>query len=327
MKDPGVIKFNHKLHLTPGQKIAADQLSPWTLGRMKKIDPGVTERYRIAPWQADKSDSAEVVLDCQSCHQPDLGTGVRQTVAGGLPTRAPGAYMAPVNFEQHCKACHPLQFDDANPKATVPHHLQPDKVREFVTSFFKSDSAKPDAAAARPLANRPLPGKAAPSTDPKLTDQERVERAMRTLFIGKKTCGECHYAEGEVSGSGYLTSIPNRIQVKPTAAVRDAGWFTQLTPIPEIWYTHAKFDHSKHRTVDCRDCHGAAFPFLDARMQQPNPSASTTHWDVMMPGIAKCRECHGPTRVQDGSVTAGVRHECTECHVYHHGDGIKRAGK
>ena len=56
-------------------------------------------------------------LDCAFCHQPD----------------AAGAFMKPVNFENHCRVCHSLQFDPETPQLMLPHGST-----EFVSAFLRS---------------------------------------------------------------------------------------------------------------------------------------------------------------------------------------------
>src|SRR5262249_27122640 len=120
-----------------------------------------------------------------------------------------------------------------------------------------------------------------------------------------------HYAEGQVTpragvlGEGFLTSVPRRLQVRPTDEAKAAG-FTGESPIPEVWYAHAKFDHSKHRPYDCKQCHAAA-------------DNSVTHADGLGPGIQTCKQCHAPARTEAGIVVGGSRYDCVECHRYHHG--------
>src|SRR5262249_40944593 len=88
--------------------------------------------------------------------------------------------------------------------------------------------------------------------------------------------------------------------------------------IPDVWYLHAKFDHVSHRAVDCRQCHKNAYAFETDGTA--NPHASTTHKDVLVPGVANCRMCHSPSRTEGGLAVGGARSDCTECHRYHHGD-------
>jgi hypothetical protein len=61
------------------------------------------------------------------------------------------------------------------------------------------------------------------------------------------------------------------------------------------WMPQARFDHAKHASVKCDDCHHA--------MQ----SRETV--DVLMPAKANCVTCHSPA----GKVVAA----CITCHTYH----------
>jgi hypothetical protein len=69
------------------------------------------------------------------------------------------------------------------------------------------------------------------------------------------------------------------------------------------WFKHAEFDHGAHQMLVCDTCH-----------QQARKSTKTS--DVLVPGIAVCRQCH----VAEKSDAA--RSGCVECHVYH--DPAKR---
>src|SRR5262249_10878199 len=88
-----------------------------------------------------------VKLDCAACHQLDGQDPARKDPAqtatlprGAVtPARTAGTYMLPVNFEAHCKACHPL--DDFNPrpdltKMEVPHRVQPAQLLDFLRPLF-----------------------------------------------------------------------------------------------------------------------------------------------------------------------------------------------
>jgi hypothetical protein len=295
-QDPGKLKFNHKLHLTAGQEVG------FTLGRI--ADP---ERapYADASWQKQKENSALVQLDCRSCHQLD----------SEATARAAGAYFLPIAYENHCKACHPLTFDpkvkgpDKQPLA-VPHRLQPDDVNKFLWGAYADyytknnpdlderikqwlKEATPDNANARPLPGKlGQEEKQARSAIQQLTNPTeaflyRVEvgRAQSYLQTGKTSCGECHHFEQTPTGSRRV--VP--------------------TDVNEVWFQHARFNHASHRAVDCRACHA-------------NASDSTTQADVLIPGIANCRQCHAPPGHANGQATGGVRHDCTECHRYHNGD-------
>src|SRR5262249_49478590 len=123
-EDPGKLKFNHKVHLTEGMGCG------FTLDRIDKTQQG---RYKAENWGLVK-------LECSSCHQlENRGLGTRDrpltpTLTSGLPAPRPGAYMAPIIYEQQCQACHPLTLRPKagqGPPVTVPHRLQPADVKKF----------------------------------------------------------------------------------------------------------------------------------------------------------------------------------------------------
>src|SRR5436305_1610669 len=64
-KDPGRLKFNHQLHLTPGMAVSGG--GPlWKLG---DVHPEYRDRYR----RPEQGDAAAVQLDCAACHRADAG--------------------------------------------------------------------------------------------------------------------------------------------------------------------------------------------------------------------------------------------------------------
>jgi hypothetical protein len=67
--------------------------------------------------------------------------------------------------------------------------------------------------------------------------------------------------------------------------------------IPGRWFQHARFDHHAHQMVECVSCHAKA-----------RESAAAS--DILIPGIATCRQCH-----RSGEDAAESR--CFECHTYH----------
>jgi hypothetical protein len=65
------------------------------------------------------------------------------------------------------------------------------------------------------------------------------------------------------------------------------------------WMPRARFDHAAHVSETCVSCHGKA----------PESKHAT---DILIPGIARCRECHGGA----GS-SAKVASDCLMCHTFH----------
>jgi hypothetical protein len=104
--------------------------------------------------------------------------------------------------------------------------------------------------------------------------------------LGQTTCQKCHPALDPAKG------------VNQTIAPAE---------IPAVWFKHARFDHTAHRAVDCRECHEQA-------------TKSTASADVLLPGIATCVKCHAPVSGVGQAATGGARHDCITCHTYHGGD-------
>jgi predicted CXXCH cytochrome family protein len=290
-KDPGRLKFNHQLHLSKGLDangklyLYRNFVDPAEQARYWRLSLPRDQRAKGIPVELD----APVQLTCAACHRldaddfeapsPQLASLPREAV---LPPRAAGAAMLPITYENQCKACHPLTFDE---KATLPHRLQPAEVskyleRHFTLRVLENERTIYD----KNVSRRHIPGK--PPDDDMVKVRrlinERVSAAENMLYKDKTTCAECHYFEPEG-------------QLPPTRVVP--------TNVPTVWLPHAKFNHTIHRVMDCESCHEGV-------------RESKTSADVLLPGIETCQRCHAPPSRTRG----GARYDCTECHRYHHGD-------
>jgi hypothetical protein len=325
--DRRTLKFSHGLHMTPGMTHKKDAKITWTLGRLAELSgPDAAARYR----RPGQTDAAPVALDCSCCHQMDAGyAGVDLAFPeGGGPARPAkqprpeGAYYAPVNFEAHCKACHPLRAP-AGVSGTavlsvfeVPHRKQPNELKELIAGEYSRrllDVKNPAAAAVLGPGGRFDP-RGAPAL---ATFQGEVDRLTRTALAallqgggrsdgpgalhlpsGGYACGKCH----ELAAEG--AAAPPRIVPLSTGPV---------------WFPHARFSHAAHRGVSCGSCHpgtGAAY-FGEGWTTEKEP--------IRIAGVEACRQCHGPQRTAaDANGTrltlGGVRYACTDCHRYHNGD-------
>jgi hypothetical protein len=214
--------------------------------------------------------------------------------------------MAPVRFETHCKACHPLDFDEKLPP--VPHGLQPADVTRALWQSYSARYVQDHKDMAEEIPTpRPVPGKGETAEVRKARELigHSVSQAERSLFGGKK-CGECHVFLAK--GGSEVTLL----------AATDSKEGVRVGPpnVPDVWLTHARFDHSAHlRVAECRACHPKAFD------DDPNPSRSSD--DIMIPGIAECQKCHAPKGTKGASATVVAGSSCTECHTYHGGDQTK----
>jgi hypothetical protein len=284
--DPGMLKFNHRLHLSAGITLAEEAASGdrattgGALMTLGKIPEPIRKRYQDQ--QVAKDDAAPVQLQCASCHQPDVGA------------RNAGAYMLPIRYENQCQACHPLTIERKladDPKAgylTIPHRLNPLEIRELLENHYTAQVARGQVGLLEKGVVRPLPGKLPGVLDATLRGliDKKVEHAERDLYLGKRLCAECHYVAGKAPD----------LQIVPTK-------------VPTAWFRHANFNHAPHRAVRCAECHGQA-------------EISTNHKDVLISDRDTCIQCHVPTTKNGG---AGARFDCTECHSYHNaGQGGQR---
>ena len=306
--DPGRLKFNHKLHMTPGQAEGKDPSESVRMTLGKITDKGLRDYYASQPWQQGHTDYKDaVILDCASCHRldkVDFGKGrPHDATAAAMPTRAGGAYVLPVSYETSCRACHPLTFDPNltgkdGTALSVPHHLQPPEVESFLWGAYVDAYLNQNAGAAKPKADagpdRPLPGKLTRAEAEKQARQDvaktgkflfeepkgEAKRAATYVLSGKTTCGECHSFED----GGRRVAPPN---------------------VPDVWFTKARFKHATHRALDCKGCHAAAY-------------TSAKSEDVLLPNVDNCRQCHAPAHAgADGQPIGGVPYDCTVCHTYH----------
>jgi len=217
-------------------------------------------------------------LDCAFCHQPD----------------AAGAFMKLVAFEKNCRVCHSLQFDPETPQLQLPHGSA-----EFVSAYLRSLPKQYLNLAARQSVtdvNRFVEQKLA-GLRTQFGSGEDLERRVflstatvgpeasigilsgvtRSLFPG---CAYCHEVKAAPSGSPQIT--------KPVQTER--------------WLTRAKFNHAKHTSIACAQCHDAVH------------SKDTV--DILLPARDTCATCHSPR--------GGVVDTCAECHTYHQPSFIAR---
>ncbi len=211
-------------------------------------------------------------LECSYCHQPDT--------EGRFNNRR-------ITFAGQCQACHSLQFDPKNPELTLPHGnttavrgflrtlptqyadlavkkgiRSPNEIKSFVTRQMLQlrDRVRSGEDFEHEVFFATNPYKPPPGSGPR----------VRASFYG---CALCH-------------------EVQPVA---NTAPFIAKPVFIDRWMLRSDFDHKKHRSVGCNDCHRATQSRLTS--------------DVLMPGIASCVTCHSP----QGKVAA----ECITCHSYH----------
>jgi hypothetical protein len=212
-----------------------------------------------------KTPQGRRTLSCGDCHQPD----------------AAGRYMLPVRMEQHCAACHTLQFDEHDAASTVPHGNLPrlfQALQEHFSRSFLQNSAS--------TADRRRPG-----GEQQLITREEQRRALdwatsQSLIVArelleKRVCVQCHRVTRIDGAQGF------------------GQWRIEPVRMAERWMPQAVFSHSAHATTPCTQCHH-------------NADTSTDSEEVHMPSIADCRGCHGGDAPRDR-----IASPCLMCHQFH----------
>jgi predicted CXXCH cytochrome family protein len=229
---------------------------------------------------------ADGALPCRSCHVDDAGKQRFQ----------------PIDMEKHCGACHDLAFArDGGTLRTLPHG-KPEQVAGIIRDFWASKAVAPRGGIE--IFPRRTPGAIA-ATLPVAAAPLRAEAAVAQLFTGRQfggkgICTDCHV----VTDTG-ATDITRRFTIAPVT-------------LNDHYLPQGRFPHGKHQSFDgktgqaaCLSCHQGAL-------------TSKASADVLIQGVANCRQCHGaPTRSLFASAPkAGA--SCDTCHAYH--DGVNPAG-
>ncbi|MFN2259001.1 MAG: cytochrome c3 family protein, partial [Parasphingopyxis sp.] len=203
-----------------------------------------------------------------------------------VPT-ADGTRFEPITMEANCQMCHSLAFDRIGGTVRTLRHGEPEMVAADIRAFYRSTSA------ARPIdlsgMARRRPGdssRAATVTRYQFAQRTRYGRAdnaIRAAFTEGGACFDCH----ETRRTGNAQTPYDVLPVRQIGRYMHLGWF----------------DHAEHATEDCATCHDAG--------------GSEQATDLLLPGIATCRECHA------GENGGGERvaSSCALCHSYHQGDG------
>jgi predicted CXXCH cytochrome family protein len=227
-------------------------------------------------------------LRCTDCHQTDDA----------------GRYMRPIDYQTHCRDCHPLNVRVFGKIDEVAASEEADRFRERPAAhpgpgegletvravmrdrFLQFARQFPSVHAERGRSEppHPLPGRrraAAASNGRSGADwaEHQLGETTRLLFEGAGGCRYCHRVAKE---SSREADQPPRFE-PPQIASR--------------WFPHSIFSHERHRSLDCRQCHVRS---AESRLTS----------DVLMPTIESCQKCHN-------GKAQGARTDCVECHAYH----------
>jgi len=213
-----------------------------------------------------------------------LGVGQALNCANCHRPEPTGARFTPVEMEKDCGTCHSLAFARQGGTIRTLRHGDPAQVVADLRDFYRLRSA-PLPPSLAPLARR-VPG-AAPLARERTQFAQgsrlpSADAAIRGVFSHKGACQDCHVIDPPLPGS--LT-----FRVHPVA-------------LTTRYFRHGWFDHRPHAAQSCSTCHSA--------------DRSNSASDVLIPGIATCRNCHGGERT-----SKPVDSTCAMCHDYHGKEG------
>jgi hypothetical protein len=237
--DPGTIKFNHQVHLDQKKGIRGPN---GKVVQLKCVDchrpPGVNDQWPFG--------TAEII---------PVSLPANTTITSGVPSRA---YMAPVNYQEHCSACHTLQFDKRF-QESVPHK-EPKVVYEFAMKKLQEYiAAHPDQIHVVDEPDKRLPARPLPPVPRNAQEWVAMHMGDAQLLLWRKACKECH-----------SLSYPGGYEAMPEVAKAN---------ITKQWLPHASFDHQAHQMVSCASCHN-----------KTENSKETS--DVLIPSVQVCQDCH-----------------------------------
>ena len=223
-------------------------------------------------------------LDAKGIDSPTRGT-LKLVCADCHQAEPGGGRMQPVSFEKNCHECHQLNIP-GDVVREVPHGDLKGAVNA-VGDYFQAWALRggyPNAFAPNGVQSRRLPGQPISESE----KQDALSWATRNAdmstaeMLAYTTCGKCHTVQPSGTGTGA-----------------DA-WRIDAVRIPQAWLPAANFSNKQHDTQACTDCH------VNARQ-------SATSADVMLPGIASCRTCHGSGDAGEGKLAS----TCVTCHGFH----------
>lgn len=210
-------------------------------------------------------------LDCNYCHKPD----------------ADGRFMQRVAFAANCQACHSLQFDSKNPELTLPHG-NAGAVRAFLRTLptqYAELAVKKGITRTNEVQS--FVAKQMTQLRERIRSGENFERQV---FFATNPYNPQRGSGPSIRASFYGCAFCH--EVKPAA---NAAPIVTKPILVDRWMPQARFNHAKHASVKCDDCHRAT------------QSRDTS--DILMPAKANCVSCHSP----QGKVVA----QCVTCHAYH----------
>jgi len=197
-----------------------------------------------------------------------------------------GRDMLPIRMETNCSGCHSLRFDEHDPTSDVPHGDLTGVYKTLREHFSRaylvqtgSNGATGSRQVRRPGGERRVLTEREQRRAREWVDEQSLKIARELLE--KRVCADCH----------EVTRDPTRTGLEQ--------WHVESVRLTSNWMPRARFDHAAHISETCVSCHTNA----------PKSKHAT---DILLPDIARCRECHGGA----GS-SAKLASDCLMCHPFH----------
>jgi len=308
--DPGTIAFSHIQHMRPGQPATPNDPTAKTFA---SLSPRFKQQY-----QNRQDANGLIQLTCGDCHVRDHsvdGYADMENYLSDAKTSSSGASQRntlfqssdhmlykPVEFSEHCQACHELD---------VPHKLDlndPDSLKDIIKAAQLQQLS-------RLSRNQNIP----------TTDQGILSEKSQQSASGKNLVDMLDSKDPQVGQAIMRTYGCNKCHQPPAADTSEnfTSQIVRASGIKKQWLNDASFTHGKHLNVQCKICHpmDLASP---AKPDQANAPHGGNASQVLIEGIATCRDCHisneskrsvESERGRENLATAN----CIQCHKYHHG--------
>ncbi len=309
-EDAAPLRLNHAVHLNPettGMQAALAAL-------LASGAPGATG---VAP-DADGRFS----LTCVSCHRADDA----------------GRYMRPISFDAHCAACHAEDLGRVNfaPGVAEPEAAPHGDVSRLVSLIDRKLLERATMERAKPA---PAPVSAPPTGAPEAQPAPAAPSPGGARPGGRKSPGAKPtsaadavpaFESPEQAGDWLLTQRADALRrfqtgcskchagvTDPPESPKGSAFAIASPQIPDRWLPRSHFAHGAHEMLSCLACHEKAV-------------SSERTQDILLPGIATCRECHAPPSARGSLARVGsalgfrnargdhsAPGSCVTCHAYH----------
>lgn len=302
-RDSGRILFSHAQHMNLGQ-VKSGRRGGF---RSDMLSDRWQDRYQTG-------DNGLVQLVCSDCHKLQAPSGQYALAdlsgAESATEMELSHFYAPIDFEQHCEACHQMTFAGQTPDMLpLPHAATRAEFERVLSARLVGGTISGSIA---------MPMQQALDQEPSANQiqqlvEAQLDAAVEQVYAG---CVKCHMAADIQEPSLRALSPPS----------------TTSAMLPQRWLTRGLFNHGTHEKItNCAFCH------------QPSENEdSSVHSEVMIKGPESCVPCHrdGSRPLPQSSLTGGplpdlrlaknreeflgnanqpgvASVECTLCHRYH----------